>query len=91
MKDASNGAYLALEDKHLDSPLLTVIRCCCNSKVASYFIITKNTRSVKKGNYYEMKFADSYSNFHLRLVNCSSVILDFFKNSNYIDKHNQAC
>ena len=37
-----------------------------------------------------MKFSDTHGNVHVRLVDRPSVISDFFKVSNCVDKHNQA-
>ena len=91
LKDASGGTYIVLEDKHLEGADLVVIGYRYNSKVTLYFVITKNAGSTRKGKLYEMKFADSHSNVHMRLVDWPSVISEFFEVSNIVDKHNQAC
>ena len=36
-----------------------------------------------------MKFIDSHSNVYIHLIDCLSVISNFFEVSNVVDKHNQ--
>ena len=61
-----------------------------NSKVTLLFAISKNAGSTRKISPCEMKFADLHSNVHVGLVDRLSAALDFFEDSNVVDKHNQA-
>ena len=65
----------------------------CNrysSKVMLLFVIPKNARSARKESLCEMKFTDTHSNAHVRLVHRLSAISDFFRDSNIVGKNNQA-
>ena len=61
-----------------------------NSKVTLFFVSTKNAGSKNQGAPYEMKFADSYGNVHVRLVDRPNLVSPLFEASNCVDKHNQA-
>ena len=78
LKDASSGMHIVLEGKHPEGANLVVIGYRYNLKVTLYFVITKNTGSIRKGKPYEMKFMDSHSNVHVRLVDKLSIISEFF-------------
>ena len=88
LKEAPGGTCIILEGKHLDSLELVAISYRYNSKVTLYFMITKNAGSIRIGNLCKIKFTDLYGNVYIRLINCLSIISDFFKISNCIDKHN---
>ena len=90
LKDALGGYHIALEGKHLSMADLVTIGYRCNSKVTLLFAMSKKAGSIRKGSPCEMKFADSHGNAHVRLVDRPSATLDFFENSNVVDKHNQA-
>ena len=90
LKEAPGGTYIVLEGQHPDRPTLIAIRYRYNSKVTLCFVITKNAGSTRKGKPYEMKFTDSYGNIHVRLVDCPSMISNFFEVSNCVDKYNEA-
>ena len=59
-------------------------------KATFYFVITKNAGSTWKESTHEMKFAHSHGNTYARLTDYPSVISDFLKVSNIVDKNNQA-
>ena len=88
LKDAPSGTSIALEGKHPEGAELVAIGCRCDSKVASYFVITKNSESTRAGKPHEMKFLDTHGNAHACLVDRPAVISEFFERSNCIDKHN---
>jgi len=90
LKEALGRMHIVLEGQHPDRPTLIAIAYRYNLKVTLCFIITKNTGSIRKSKPYEIKFTDSHRNVYVRLVDRLSVISDFFKVSNCVDKHNQA-
>ena len=90
LKEAPGGTSIVLQGEHPDGPTLVAVGYRYNSKVTLCFVITKNAGSTKKGKPYEMKFADSHGNVHVRLVDRPAVISDFFEVSNTVDKHNHA-
>ena len=52
--------------------------------------MTEDAGSTTAGECYEMKFADTHGNVHIRYVDRPEVISHFFTKSNCVDKHNQA-
>ena len=47
LKDAPGRTHVLLEGNHPDDPKLVAIGYCHNSKVTSYFLITKNADSIR--------------------------------------------
>jgi hypothetical protein len=54
------------------------------------FIATKNSGSTLPGEPYWAWFADDFENLLSQPVVCPEIIPTYFKNSNGVDKHNQA-
>jgi hypothetical protein len=60
-----------------------------NKKRTLQFIMSENAGSTKSGDPYQMKFSDDNGNMHSRDVPRPQVISDYFRESNYVDIHNQ--
>ena len=88
LKGTLGECYIALEGKHLSGTDLVTIGYRCNSKVTLLFIMSKNNGSPRKGLPYKIKFTDTGSNVHVRLVDIPSVVSNFFQDSSVVDKHN---
>lgn len=61
-----------------------------SSRKTLHFIMTEDAGSTTEGECYEMKFADTHGNVHIRYVDRPEIISHFFNKSNCVDKHNQA-
>ena len=79
LNDAPGGSHIVLTAKHPDEVELVAVGYRYNAKVTLFFVATKNAGSTNQGAPYEMKFADSHGNVHVRLVDQPNLISDFFK------------
>ena len=89
LKDAPSGTHIMLKATYQEVDLITV-GYRYSSKKTLHFILTSDVGSTTPGEPYEMKFTDMYGNIHVGDIDCPDVISRFFKESNCVDKHNQA-
>ena len=89
LKDAPGGTHIVLKATYQEVDIIAV-GYRYSSKKTLHFILTSDGGSTTPGEPYEMKFTDTYGNIHVRDVDRPDVISCFFKDSNCVDKHNQA-
>ena len=89
LENAPGGTHIVMKATHQEVPLVA-IGYRYSSRKTLHFVITEDAGSTTPGECYEMKFADSHGNVHIRYVDRPEVISMFFTQSNCVDKHNQA-
>jgi hypothetical protein len=90
MQSWPGGLSLLMEAITMKGVKLITIGCKCNSSKVLCFIATKNAGSTLPRKPYRAQFADDFENLLSWPVECAEIISTYFKNSNGVDKHNQA-
>ena len=68
LADGPGGSHIVLTATYPDEVKFVAVGYRYNSKVTLFFVATKNVGSTNQGAPYEMKFADSHGNVHVRLI-----------------------
>ena len=89
LKEAPGGTHIVLKCTHQEVDLIALGHRYSSKRIL-HFIFTSDAGSTTWGEPYEMKFTDNFANIHVRDVDRPDVISRFFKDSNCVDKHNQA-
>ena len=89
LKDAPSGTHIMLKATYQEVDFITV-SYRYSSKKTLHFVLTSDAGSTTPDEPYEMKFTNTYGNIHVRDVDYPDVISRFCKESNCVDKHNQA-
>ena len=92
MKDYPEGTWITMEVRcNKDGVYLICIGYKYNKKEVLTFVLTKGAGVMTHGEAYEARFPDKFGNVCIRYVARTDIISNYFKFSNVVDVHNQAC